>query len=788
MNTTLDMPTTALDLEPAITEALKRIPPLWPLEHFVAVNPFLGFTDRPFEEASATLRRALGHAPVQSPESYLAAWESGSITPDDIAPFTDVTWTQAKLLAFLKEDVKFEQSYPVTTFADALDKTIPHAHWANFISEEIAKWCAVHFDRNQTVWVSPWKNLGLFTAWKSAATHDRKPEVFGLPGFRKFVRALPDDPAASLKNCITELAPKNTDLADFFHRQLAGNFGWAGHVQYLVREDALRGKDNPALLELLAICLAYDAALHSAFGKNPQVRSAWKSENSVSKNPELDSALSRWQSAYEAGYQKKLTADLISQPATMPAERPSVQAVFCIDVRSEIARRHLEAALPGTHTLGFAGFFGFPVAHQPALACKSAPRCPVLLVPPIKSREIPPANAAQYQAENGAWRAFQNSATSCFTFVETLGLVFGAKLISAREKQNQGPAPKPEMTDLSTIERAGLAEGALRGMSLTKNLARIILLCGHGSHSANNPYASSLDCGACGGHGGDVNARLAAATFNDPEVRALLTEKGIVIPDDTLFLAARHDTLSDDFLLYDQENVPTSHRADVAALEAALVKAGSATRRERAPRIGLGHLAGPALDSAVRSRGSDIAQLRPEWALANNAALVAAPRSRTAELNLDGRVFLHEYDPAADPESKILTAILTAPVVVASWINLQYYGSRVNPAQLAAGNKTIHQVIGGLGVIEGNAGDLCSGLPLQSIHDGENFVHEPRRLTVVIESKPQLVDAVLAAQPGVRELFDNQWINLIILHGKSASQRRDGSWHPIAGSSSPMLP
>lgn len=771
---------TAAALQPAIAEALRRIAPLWPLEHFVAVNPFLGLTDRPFPEACATLRRTLGHAPVQPPETYLEAWKCGTITAADLAPFTDAQWTQAKLVETLEQADAAPLTHPIATFADVLDHTLPHAHWSRLIAEEIGKWCAVHFDRNQTTWVSPFRDLGLLAAWKTAAAHDRKPESLGLHGFRKFVRTLPDEPAAVIELCLGKLQPEGIDIADFLHRQLASISGWAGHVQYLVREDHLRGQDNPALLELLAIRLAYDAALHHAFGSDPQVAAAWRSGTPAPTATPLDHALARWQSAYEAGYQRQLAAKLTAQPAKPTAQRPTAQAVFCIDVRSEIVRRHLEAALPGTHTLGFAGFFGFPVAHQPAHACQPAPRCPVLLVPPLLSRETPPADADRQRAEKCAWKAFQNSAASCFSFVETLGLAFGAKLIAAREKKPSCDAPKPEILDLPATERAALAEGALRGVSLTKNFARLVLLCGHGSHSANNPYASSLDCGACGGHAGDVNARLAAATFNDPQIRALLAEKGIIIPDDTHFLAGRHDTLSDDFHLYDTADAPATHHAEIDALQAALSQAGAATRKERAPRLGLGHLTGQALDKAVRRRGTDIAQVRPEWALANNAALIAAPRSRTAGLKLEGRSFLHEYDPAADPDSQILTAILTAPVVVASWINLQYYGSRTNPETLASGNKTIHQVVAGIGVIEGNAGDLRPGLPLQSIHDGEHFVHEPRRLTVVIESETERIDAVLDAHPEVRQLFDHQWLHLICLTGDAALQRRDGTWHPLS--------
>lgn len=778
MIATLEAPA-AIDLDHAIAEALERIPPLWPLEHFVAVNPFMAFTKRPFADACATLRRTLGKAPVQTPAQYLAAWKDGLITSEDLAAASDTAWPAQRLLDTLVNSDDKPLRHPVASFADLLDETLPHAHWSGFIAEEIAKWCAVHFDRNQTTWVSPWRHMGLFAAWKSAANHDRKPETFGLPGFRSFVSALPDDPRKVIHLCFARLDPQGIDATDFLHRQLANISGWAGHVRYLVREDAMRGNDNPTLVELLAIRLAYDAALHRAFGHESQIASAWRNRKVKTGPGHLDEALARWQLAYEAGYQRKLAADLTTQPPQASTERPRVQAVFCIDVRSEIVRRHLEAALPGTRTLGFAGFFGFPVAHQPEHDCKPAPRCPALLVPPVVSREPRPANAARIRSERGAWKAFQNSATSCFTFVESLGLTFSGSLLKTRQRTGPHVAPAPDFANVFIEKRASLAEGALRGMSLTETFARLVVICGHGSHSANNPFASSLDCGACGGHAGDVNARLAANTLNDPEVRMILAQRGLLIPEDTHFIAARHDTLCDDFQLYETAAVPSSHRAELADLESALQQAGAAARRERAPRLGLAHLAGSGLDRSIRERGNDIAQVRPEWGLANNAALIAAPRSRTAGLKLDGRAFLHEYNPVLDPESKTLTTILTAPVVVASWINLQYYASRVDPEHFAAGNKTIHQVVAGIGVIEGNAGDLRGGLPLQSIHDGRDFVHEPRRLTVFIESETSRIDAVLDAHPAVKQLFDHQWIHLVALSGRTAHQRQGGGWREL---------
>jgi uncharacterized protein YbcC (UPF0753/DUF2309 family) len=108
----------------------------------------------------------------------------------------------------------------------------------------------------------------------------------------------------------------------------------------------------------------------------------------------------------------------------------------------------------------------------------------------------------------------------------------------------------------------------------------------------------------------------------------------------------------------------------------------------------------------------------------------------------------------------VLTLIMVAPMVVASWINLQYYGSTVNNRLFGSGNKIIHNVLGTFGVWQGNGGDLQSGLPLQSVHDGTKWMHEPLRLNVFIEAPREAIQSVIANQSGVRELIENGWVNL----------------------------
>ena len=153
-------------------------------------------------------------------------------------------------------------------------------------------------------------------------------------------------------------------------------------------------------------------------------------------------------------------------------------------------------------------------------------------------------------------------------------------------------------------------------------------------------------------------------------------------------------------------------------------------------------------------------------------------------VNLGGRSFLHSYDWREDERAgfPVLELVMTAPMVVGSWISLQYYASTVDNRTYGCGNKVLHNVVGTVGVLEGNGGDLRVGLPWQSVHDGERLVHEPMRLNVVIEAPIAALNAILAKHASVRALVDNGWLHLYALGDAGAvTHRYVGAlrWEPI---------
>ena len=821
LNTSSDLSSASLERKSywlkKARHACHRIPPLWPLKNFVAVNPFVGLVGRPFTEVCELMERVTHEAMLAAPEYFKKQLASGRIASADLARALTLA-PEMLPPAWSAEAAKLEVTdltqwlhYPestlarvaaparVLTVADIADGQAGTARWNSLITDEIAKWCAAYFDEGQSAWRMPWKKLPLYAAWRQVASVDLNPELLGLQDFRSIVKSLPEDPQEAVSSILDELGVGEDVATDYLHRLLMNAAGWSAHVQFLVREQAMAGRHEETLVDLLVIRLAFEVSLLRMMDQS-KLLEFWTQVPPSAQDAPSQSVLmlALWQLAMELGFQRRLVHDLTSAAAggshstdQASKRRPAVQAVFCIDVRSEIMRRSLEALSPKIETLGFAGFFGLPIEYIPFGRRHGSAQCPVLLKPAFKVQEHL-ADATPVQEKKmlrrlqlgrrvkHSWNAFKTSAVSCFSFVETAGLgaswsliqdTFGLRLPTSLSQKRLTPHlghhhGHAEM-GIAEEDQVRLAFGMLKSMGLTSCFARLVVLCGHGSSTVNNPYGSSLDCGACGGHAGEANARVGAMILNQKRVRkALVREHGIHIPDDTCFLAGLHDTTTDEIHLYDTCELPESHETDLQELQLWLGQAAMLNRRQRAPKLGLAGIPSEEIDSLVKQRGQDWSQVRPEWGLAGNAAFVVAPRERTKSLNLGGRVFLHNYNHAADADLSTLELIMTAPMIVTNWINLQYFASSVNNARWGSGNKAIHNVVGTFGVQQGNGGDLQMGLPLQSLHDGETAVHEPLRLTVIIEAPREAISGIIAKHEPVRQLVDNGWLHLMAMENE----------------------
>ncbi len=231
-----------------------------------------------------------------------------------------------------------------------------------------------------------------------------------------------------------------------------------------------------------------------------------------------------------------------------------------------------------------------------------------------------------------------------------------------------------------------------------------------------------------------------------------LANRGIEIPEKTIFIAGCHHTTSDHVELLNKNLLSAEQ---LQKLKADLKQACNDLRQERIKDL--------PEDYDVYSRQTNWAETIPELGLINNAAIIVGPRRITQGINLKRRTFLHSYEPALDQDGSILESIFTAPVIVAHWINAQYYFSTVEPSVYGSGNKLIHNPVAQIGVMEGNLSDLKFGLPLQSISFKNQLQHQPIRLLVVVYAKQQLVNQILDKHPQVKSLFDGGWLKLNVI-------------------------
>ncbi|CAN5475545.1 DUF2309 domain-containing protein [soil metagenome] len=702
-------PTLLLDLPDTVLMATARkvclrIPPVWELENYVAVNPFMGFIDQPIEVATPIIERGLsarmlpgGDAPASRPMSP----QEKSI----------VGWLSEWLTSFVAND--------------------------------------------------EWHSQSLYEAWRSFSLSDRTLESAGLKGWNKWLLQSPKDANEVLETTTFDLA--DGELEELQYRLLGRQYGWACLLR---RQTWGHPNEEPRLLlELLAVLVLLERGVKTLLPESTSDGGPTRTEEGIKDRL---AALERSEDEYVAQLGRRI---LPPDPKSF-SHLPTVQAVFCIDVRSERLRRGLER-FEEVQTLGFAGFFGITLDVTDEGA--SSPRCPVLLKPSIQVKGVPrKPRLAKYLA----------AAPSKFIFVELTGLLKVASLIKGMLARRT-PASIEETVaieyrlDVPLEQRVSTAEAILKNTGLASGLAPVVILCGHTACSENNAQAAGLECGACGGHGGAMNARVAAGWLNDPLVRSSLQNLGYEIPVKTVFIPAVHDTSSDEVRFLDPDALDGMGDQG-SKIRAMFESASKSVRTERAESLGIPEVPGKSLLNVFRQRAADWSEVCPEWGLARNASFIVARRGRTRGVDLNGRAFLHEYDAAKDSDQSVLAMILAAPMVVASWINWQYFASTVDNERLGAGPKPLQNPIGSLGLVKGHHGDFCTGLSRESVHlrDGSWF-HEPLRLQVLVEAEAHEIDKAIDESQMVTQLVDNGWVRIFSLDRESQQmslRARGGEW------------
>ena len=790
----------------------ETIAPVWPLKDYVAVNPYGGMSGETFLEAREYLRGVSDCEMFMPLDYYGDRLRQGAFGLPEIEDAIDEmvedqvsgaeTLCANAIFKILSEGKEIAQEIQVSNGSSVrpISKTYDDrfgTNWSEMICEEISKTCAAHYDEGQARWASPWRHLPLYQAWQIIASQDRRIEILGLGELREFVAHLPATPQHAIKSLLATAEVPEAQWKDYLLSLSLSIPGWSAWTKYRTAESEKQGEDSFDFLGLLAIRLAYDVALCVHFSFPFQLELARGEEEHDEIDPDSSEALMRLAilRANEIGLRSRLLVNLNHQPNSdsnestiedCAATRKLAQMVFCIDVRSERIRRNLEAVSGEIDTIGFAGFFGLPFKYVRIGEQQATNQLPVLLEPQftvyqdVRSDELLPSSddakqrRGRIRALRQAWKRFQTSALSCFAYVETTGIFYVGVLlkkvlgygsssaeydgVSETDRERLGPSLRSlQDQGLTTTRQVDIAEAVLTNMGLTKDFARLVVLCGHASHTENNPLQASLDCGACGGHSGEANARFAAMLLNQPHVRESLVGRGIEIPHDTHFLAGLHNTTTDQIDFFDLDLLPESHQFDVEILKGHTKIAGISTRSERLPL-----LPGDGQQSLV-GRSTDWSEVRPEWGLSGNAAFIVGRRELSKHFDLQGRSFLHSYDHQRDESGKVLELIMTAPMVVANWINMQYYASTVDQDHFGSGEKTIHNVVGKFGIFSGNGGDLRTGLPWQSIHDGANYQHDPVRLLSVIEAPRESINRILAEHENVRDLVSNGWVQLVAL-------------------------
>ncbi len=797
------------DLDETLHRVRHWLPQQGPIKDFVHHNTLHAFQHLKFHDAVRAAAKLYNANCYMSASFYLDAYKSGSINDDAIEralSWSVSTPTERPLVKQRLFAIKPPAKPTGERIRDRWQSKLGGPSLDRLVHPILIRLIGGYLDQGLSLWRLPGADqLEFYSAVVSLVQKSWLPlKPLNSPGAQQLLR-MPANEA--VYSALHRLVGHEDLFEDYIREALLALPGWAGLVSACEMSPAsLLSARAIRLVDYAAISLALEVgALEQRLGPNfsPLERDRHPvTPDSVSQPTDTEFLLSIWQDAYEWSYYEGVlggvAASTGSRSEAFNPPSGDVWAFFCIDDRECSLRRHLEEVDPQIETFATAGFFGLDFMYKGIDDSIAGKHCPVLMTPQhliIEEAEAPHSSRQTLSW----WRKIFSLEPEANTFfrgwVLSYALGFGAALrlaasvfkpslnrVAVQPLSTVNPGARLRLSrDNNEAKRDGLwvgysiseladrvknllkSSGALNEVA-QKGWPSLIAFFGHGSSSVNNPYFAAYNCGACSGRMGAPNARAFAEAANMRDVRELLRQGGIAIPESTWFIGALHDTARDEVTYYDTEKIPTRMRIQFHTFSQRMQLALSRNSLERCRRFDTvsNDIKPEAALAEVRTRAVSLFEPRPEYNHATNAACIIGRRRMTEDLFLDRRAFLSSYDPNGDETGEQLTQMLGAVIPVCAGINLEYYFSRVDPTVYGSGSKLSHNVTGLIGVANGIEGDILTGLPTQMTE-----IHDPVRLLLIVEQDASTALAAAKRDPNVFEWINNEWVRFACIEPKT---------------------
>lgn len=785
--------------EQHVLHVLKHyLPTQGPLKDFVHHNTLHAFQDMKFYDAIFKASSIFGFKTTFSLTEYRDLYNAKRITPE-VLDMVLVQHKGRKNLEDWKEKALNKNYKPTNDYqVGKLRKQWKDAYPINLdntLQPLLFRIVGSYIDQGIAITSFPFEDKGLIIALRNL-------EKRSLVSFFKTKRArnlLFDEDKCTITNLLEIIVGKNKKqyFEQYIYDQQFGHRGWSGMVSALEdKPESMLYPKNISLKDMIILELLLEIDIISnALGDSWEpLGESIKSEpiNIFDNQPltELQEVLEIWQDAFEWSYYDTVLAGILitsKDKKDTKIKKADFQSIFCIDEREYSLRSHLERLDSKTETFGTPGFFGVEFYFHLAHTKFYDKLCPAPVTPKYLIKEIPKNdhkihekeemfNKHSFKLVRGYFLTYLLGFPSLLKlFINLINPTMSPAIADASSHMDEnneltivynGQRDEKENLQIGfTVEEmTDRVEKVLRSIGLTSNFSKVVYAIAHGSSSANNPHHGAHDCGACSGRPGLVNARVFAYMANYGDVRKMLKSRGLIIPEDTQFVGAMHDTASNELKFYDESSLNSSNKKQHIKNKVIFEKALDLDAKERSRRF-------MSIDTkqsihkirkAIKKRSVSYFEPRPELGHGSNAVCVVGRRSLTKKLFLDRRSFLNSYDYTTDKNGELLLDILAPLGNVCGGINLEYYFSRMDNYKLGAGTKLPHNVVGLLGVASSSDGDLRPGLPLQMVE-----IHDPVRLLMVVEHYPDIVKKVIKSNPSLYEWFENEWIHLVSFDPKT---------------------